>query len=165
MYEISIAIEQAEHPIDEERLRSAVKAVLGGEGIQSATISMAVVNDERIHELNLRFLQHDEPTDVLSFVLNAPDEPLDGEIIVSIETAARNAGRYGWSVADELLLYVVHGALHLTGHDDRTVEDQRRMRERERHYLSCWGLVPRYDDAKQTDADRSTGQAGACPCS
>jgi probable rRNA maturation factor len=145
MFDIAIANEQSVQPVDEGRLRAAVRAILEEEGIARATVSLAVVDDAAIHRLNRAFLGHDCPTDVLSFVLEA-GASLDGEIIVSAQTAAATAARYGWTTGDELLLYVVHGALHLVGYDDRGPEAMAEMRMRERHFLSYFGLVPRYDD-------------------
>ena len=85
-----------------------------------ATISVAVVDDDAISELNGEFLGHQGPTDVLSFVLEQGEDFLDGEVVVSAETAQRAAAEFGWSAAEELLLYVIHGALHLAGYDDAT---------------------------------------------
>jgi len=146
MYDIAITNEQTLQAVDEGRLRMAVRAILEEEGVARATISLAVVDDAAIHRLNRDFLGHDEATDVLSFVLEARDGVLDGEIIVSAQTAATTAARYGWTTADELLLYVIHGALHLVGYDDQGPEAMAEMRLRERHFLSYFGLVPRYDD-------------------
>lgn len=121
--------------IDAAKLRTAVETVLSGAGISSGEISLAVVDDAAIHELNLRWLAHDEPTDVLSFVLEEADGYREGEIIVSADTALARAGEFGWSANDELLLYVVHGALHLVGYDDKEAADREQMRQRERFYL------------------------------
>ena len=67
MVKVSIASPQATTPIDRARMRAAAQAVLGGEGIKEAGISLAFVDNPTIHRLNQRYLQHDEPTDVLSF--------------------------------------------------------------------------------------------------
>jgi probable rRNA maturation factor len=130
--------------VDLKRLRAGVQAVLEGEGIEQANISLAVVDDPTIHDLNRRYLEHDEATDVISFVLDQKDGIVDGQIVVSADTAAASADRFGWSPADELLLYAIHGTLHLVGFDDRTAAAQRSMRQRERHYLAQFGLRPRY---------------------
>ena len=100
-----------------------------------------------MHELNRQYLEHDYPTDVLSFVLEFDEtsKSLDGEIIVSSDYAAREAARYGWTANDELLLYVIHGCLHLVGHDDTTPAAKRAMREAEVRLLAGFGLVHRYD--------------------
>lgn len=144
--EVEIANEQDKLPIDEERLVAAARLLLRSEGITAATISLAVVDDPTIHELNRRHLGHDYATDVLSFVLEASPDRFEGEVIVSADTAISSAGRFDWSPADELLLYVIHGCLHLAGHDDQTDEARAIMRDREKHYLAEFGLLPRYEE-------------------
>jgi probable rRNA maturation factor len=144
--EIEIANEQALVQVDQARLAEAARRVISGEGIESATVSLAVVDDPRIHALNKQYLIHDSPTDVLSFVLEQSESHLEGEVIVSAETATVACGRFGWSAADELLLYVIHGCLHLAGYDDQTEIDLAAMREREKHYLATFGLAARYDE-------------------
>ena len=67
---------------------------------------------------------------------------LEGELIVSAETAAREAAVHGWKPADELLLYIVHGTLHLCGYDDLTDAARPIMRDRERQLLLHWNLTP-----------------------
>jgi probable rRNA maturation factor len=136
---------------DHARLRRAVRQVLTAAGIKTAEISIAIVSDEQMHALNRRYLQHDYPTDVLSFVLEYDEETqsLEGEIIVSADYAAREAARYGWTAADELLLYVIHGSLHLTGHDDTTPAAKQTMRAAETKHLAAFGLRHRY--AEQDD--------------
>lgn len=135
MLEIEVANRQKRHPVDIDRLRKAVELVLQGEGIERATLSVAVVSDRAIRPLNRRYLQHDYATDVLSFLLDSGPGWLDGEVIVSADTAASQAPQYGSSAADELLLYVIHGTLHLIGYDDTTPAERKRMLARQRRYL------------------------------
>jgi probable rRNA maturation factor len=164
MIEIELANQQKAFPVDESRLVAAVQRVLSGEGIRRGTISLAVVDDPTIHQLNRRYLQHDEATDVLSFVLERRGDTLEGEVVVSADTADSCCGRFGWTRDDELLLYAVHGALHLAGYDDQSPEDRQRMRERERHYLAGWGLEARYDETgtgDSADAGRPAGPGEA----
>lgn len=71
-----------------------------------------------------------------------PQSHLDGELIVSTETALREAAAHGWSPQDEVLLYVVHGLLHLCGYDDLTDEARPAMRLREQEVLAGWQLIP-----------------------
>jgi probable rRNA maturation factor len=146
MIEIDFANRQSKHALDEERLVAAARVVLTEEGMRGGNVSLAVVDDLTIHELNRRYLQHDYPTDVLSFLLQSGPGTVHGEVIVSADTAAEASLRYGWNVADELLLYVIHGVLHLVGYDDQNSQDQRAMRDRERKYLARFQLSPRYDD-------------------
>lgn len=146
MFRISIADDQQGLILDHARLRIVIESVLRGESIDEAEISLAIVDDPQIHELNRRFLNHDEPTDVLSFLLDQRPGYIEGEIVVSGDTAAARAVQFNWPPEDELLLYVVHGTLHLAGYDDQTPELRGEMRRRERHYLHGFGLTPPYDD-------------------
>lgn len=145
--------------VDEQKLAGAARRVLEEEEVPSATVSLAIVDDPAIHALNRRYLQHDWATDVLSFVLDERAGHLDGEVIVSADTAAAAAVRFGWSLEDELLLYVIHGTLHLAGYDDTTPEARREMRARERHYLAHYGLAPRYDEADELSEADGAGNA------
>jgi len=133
---IVIANRQRKMPLDRGALRAAVRTVLLGEGIEEAEVSLAFVTDAEIAELNWRFLRHEGPTDVITFPLNDTEEtPLTAEIVISVDTALREAKRRELPVELELTLYAVHAALHLCGYDDRTAPDRRRMRARERKYL------------------------------
>jgi len=144
LIQIELTNQQDQHPVDAERLVAAVRGVLQGEGLKRAEISIAVVDDTTIHQLNVQYLNHDYPTDVLSFVLQREEDYVDGELIVSADTAAAESIRYGWKAADELLLYVIHGALHLTGYQDGSEEEVAVMRSREDHYLAQHGLEPHH---------------------
>jgi probable rRNA maturation factor len=137
---IKITNAQSKLPVDKNRLRKAVRMILRDEEISKAKISVAVVDDPVIAELHERFLDDPDPTDVLSFVLEKSPGYLEGEIVASAETATSSALDYKWSAADELLLYVIHGALHLVGYDDTTVKKRTEMRKKEREYLARFGL-------------------------
>lgn len=146
MIQIDFRNEQRTLPVDEPRLREAIELVLRRAGIAQAEISVAVVDDPSMHELNRRYLNHDEPTDVLSFVLEADSDALDGEIIVSADTAASTALQFGWAAENELLLYLIHGALHLVGYDDLDPAAKSEMRRQERACLAHFGLTPGYTE-------------------
>lgn len=134
---IPIANRQKVLPVDQALLRRAVRLVVEGEGVKSAEIGLALVTDEEIAALNWQYLRHQGPTDVITFPLSEPDAvPLEGEIVLSAETARREAARRGLEPLRELCLYVIHGVLHLCGYDDRTQARRRLMRVRERLYLS-----------------------------
>lgn len=143
MFQIDVTNQQERHSIDASRLKTAVRQILNDAPFSSAVISLAIVDDPTIHDLNRRFLDHDYATDVLSFVLESTDERLEGEVIVSADTAARSAAAWHWSPADELLLYVIHGTLHLVGYDDTTPETRQEMRIREDDYLARSGVTRR----------------------
>jgi probable rRNA maturation factor len=142
LIQIELCNEQDVLAVDESRLRQAVEFVLRRAGVERAVISLAVIDDPAMHRLNRRYLDHDEPTDVLSFVLEEGESYVEGEIVASAETAAATAAKLGWAAEDELLLYVIHGALHLVGYDDLDPEARAEMRAQERLCLSEFGLTP-----------------------
>lgn len=152
MFEIDLMNRQSLLPIDDGQTRSIVIQTLQAEGISRAEVSISIVDDATIHEVNREYLDHDYPTDVISFLYESHDvhgDPtqrgLDGEVVVSAETAVRQAENYNWRPEQELCLYLVHGLLHLCGYDDQSPEDQSRMRDRERAVLQFWNLTPHYD--------------------
>ena len=136
MISITITNRQKTLPIDRRRMRRTVEAILCDAGIEAAEISVAVVDDAAIAKLHAKFLDDPEPTDVLSFLLDASDGRLEGEIVVSADTARAVAPRFKATAEDELLRYVIHGALHLVGYDDTTPRKRAVMRKHERKYLT-----------------------------
>lgn len=146
---VDVSDEQQVANVDTARLAAGVRRVLEGEGLRRAEVSVAVVDNAQIHQLNRQYLNHDYATDVLSFVLSEPGEPLEGEIIVSAEMAQQRADEFGWDWPDELLLYAIHGTLHLCGHDDHDDTQRQLMRQREMHYLAGWTTVPPSDRQRE----------------
>jgi probable rRNA maturation factor len=142
MLRVEISNMQTSVDFDGARMRQVAEAILRDAGVRDARLSLAVVDDGTIHELNRRFLKHDYPTDVLSFLLERDGDRLEGEVIVSADTAKRVSAEYDWPAADELLLYVIHGTLHLVGHNDTSTSDRAVMRGEERRYLVQFGLEP-----------------------
>ncbi len=141
MSKISVQSPQEIVPIDRGRLREIARSVLEGEDVKDYEISLVFVDNPTIHQLNKRYLDHDEPTDVLSFPYSAANaKKLEGELIVGVEIAKEQAAERGHDVQAELALYVIHGLLHLCGYDDKSAKDEKAMRERERHYLATTGL-------------------------
>ncbi len=156
---VEIGDAQRHVPIDHDRLRALAEGVLRGEGVSSASISLALVDDATIHRINREHLNHDEPTDVISFVLSDADEPsLSGELVVSTETAARVAGEIGAPPWNEVALYVVHGLLHLCGYDDLDDDAAALMRRREDEAMAREGLMNPF---RLADPRRSESQTGS----
>jgi len=117
--------------VDTEALVAAGRRVLAAEGAAPLTLSLALVDEARISALNRRLLGRDGPTDVIAF--EADDG--EGEIIVSVDTAARQAEELGHSLMDELRFLVAHGVLHVCGWDDTDPVDRQRMIERQHETL------------------------------
>jgi len=137
--EIDVNLQHTPFAIDADAIRAAAEAVLQGEGVITGEVSIAVVDDPTIHELNRQYLDHDYPTDVLSFSLG-DETSFEGEVIVSADTAAEKAAQYQMAPVDELLLYIVHGVLHLVGYDDHAEKGRLAMREREQRYMQQCGV-------------------------
>lgn len=133
-------------PKAEAKIRKAIRAVLRRHGAVRARISVALADDDTMARLNRDYLGHHGPTDVLSFDLRDAQDgqtAIDGEIVMSVDMAARQARKRGHTVEAELALYAVHGTLHLLGYDDRRKTDAARMHEMEDEILFSlgWGLV------------------------
>lgn len=152
---VDIVNQQKSLRISAARIRRVVRRTLEAERVGRATISVALVDNRIIHELNRQHLNHDYETDVLSFLFESEtsvpvpaempsndggtDRYIDGEIVISAEMAVQTALRFGWSAQKELELYLIHGLLHLCGYDDGTVSQRRLMRRRERSILKLIG--------------------------
>lgn len=138
--DVQIANEQAALAIDCHSITNVIRTIARSEGIAEGAVSVAFVDDAAIHLLNRKYLEHDYPTDVLSFVLEREQRILEGEIIVSTETAIAQANEYKLEAWEELVLYVVHGMLHLVGYDDKEESDRSVMRQKESDYMSQLGF-------------------------
>ncbi|MCE9544321.1 MAG: rRNA maturation RNase YbeY [Planctomycetia bacterium] len=145
-WKISIRLDSTVVEVDRDRIRAAVSEIMAEAGLKSAQVGIAVIDDGAIQQMNRQFLNHDYATDVLSFTMHRSATAVEGQIAVSAETAQREAADYGWPAADELLLYIVHGALHLVGYNDKTPSDAAAMRQREREVLAGFGLNPPWDE-------------------
>jgi probable rRNA maturation factor len=149
-------------PLTSAEVRRVCRIVLEQERASGAEIHVAIVDDAEIHRVNREHLAHDYPTDVISFLYSAEVGEkgsaaaqrkglsrgaglvIEGEIVVSFETAAREARSRRLESGRELMLYVVHGLLHLCGYDDLSPPEKRIMRRRERAMMAA------------IDADRDT---------
>ena len=143
MIKVLITNEQSQHEVDCEQLRAAVSGVVDEAEIGTGEVSLAIVDDATIHTLNVQYLQHDYPTDVISFVLEQAVGHLEGEVIVSADMAATVAQEYGWPAEHELLLYVIHGKLHLVGYDDKDPQQKIEMQVAERRHLKRFSIEHR----------------------
>lgn len=136
MIRVSVANRQELLELPRARLEEIARTVLEGEKVSNAKISLAFVDNPTIHDINKRFLNHDEPTDVITFPLSDPGaKTLEGELVIGVEIAMEQAKDRGHDVNDELGLYVIHGLLHLCGFDDTNPSAEREMRRAERYYL------------------------------
>ena len=158
-----------------ERLQEGLQAVARlNELPEESEVDVTIVDDEEIHALNREYRGMDKPTDVLSFALDedcededepeligGPEEHLFGDIIISAETALRQAEEYGHgleremenqsleqeiSFNDHYVHILIHGILHLLGYDHMTEEDKAEMRAKEEEALRAINLSEEYFD-------------------
>ncbi|MDB2687151.1 rRNA maturation RNase YbeY [Mariniblastus sp.] len=151
---IEIADQQSAK-FDADPLIAAIQMIADDHQVSRSEISVAIVDDPTIRKLNQQYLQHDYETDVISFVLdwNEDTGSLSGQLIVSTDTAATLADDVGSTMQEELLLYVIHGMLHLVGYDDKQPAAALEMRAAEKEYLSRFNIQHRgfnNDSANQT---------------
>ena len=117
--------------LDLASLEEAARLTLAAEGAQLEGLSLALVDDERITSLNARLLGRENPTDVIAF---EADEG-EGEVIVSVDTARRQAEEEGHSLLTELRYLIAHGVLHVLGHDDSDDDSRHNMLRRQDEIL------------------------------
>ena len=111
-----------------------LKMVAGSEMRRIGAVNIIFCSDNYILDVNMKYLQHDYFTDIITFDYCEKDV-LSGDLFVSIDSVRENALFYGVGFADELDRVMVHGLLHLIGYDDHTEEQTAQMREKENYYL------------------------------
>jgi len=128
--------------VDVARLRRVANAVLRGIGQSKSELSVALVDDASIAELNGQYRAKPRPTDVLSFSLVEGDFAdhrggMLGDVVISVETAAAQAAERHRSLDETVARLLVHGVLHLIGHDHEQDDEARAMQAEERRLLKA----------------------------
>ncbi len=135
---------------DEARISALIASILGRElpEVIDYVLSVHLVSDDTIQQLNAVYRAKDSPTDVLSFPLDKgefvlpPGEPVNlGDVVVSYPRAVAQAEEYGHSVERELAYLVAHGVLHVLGYDHELEDEQRVMRQKEEDALQPLGFT------------------------
>ena len=116
-------------------VRVRAERMLRALDLDDAELSVLLCDDETIHTLNRDFRHKDKPTDVLAFAMREGDGPLVrpevlGDVVISLETARRQASARGVAIVAEVTFLMAHGLLHLLGYDHQTDEEERRMSAR-----------------------------------
>ena len=136
--------------VDSRALTAAAKRLLDAVGESDASLSLSLVGDAEIQAINREHRGKDRPTDVLSFSLDGESEPapkvgaperLLGDVVISVETARRQAADYDATLQDEIYRLLIHGLLHVLGHDHREAGERRTMQREERRLADAIGLA------------------------
>jgi len=136
---ISIQNRQKLLSVDLGRVRRSLKRLLKELGFKDSEVSLLLVDDDQIREINKDYLQRDRPTNVISFAMTEGafgdvHPEILGDIILSVETAARDAVAYDIDFMDEVEFLLIHGLLHLVGYNHENVEswEAEKMKKMER---------------------------------
>ncbi len=139
--------------VDTRRLKTVARTLLREVEEGDSAISISLVDDTEIHALNREHRGKDKPTDVLSFPLYEPGEEahphaerLLGDIVISVDTARRQAAEYDAPLQNEIYRLLIHGVLHVLGHDHEEPDERTRMEAEERRLAAAIGMPWPYDD-------------------
>lgn len=158
-YDLNFQVQlETDLPLPVARMQQAVEWILQVHDVAPATgISIVITDDSEIQRLNRQFRGINAPTDVLSF----PDEPVPGEdepylgdLILALPYIQRRAGEEQHILSDELVLAVIHGALHLLGYDHDNAEHQSAMWNKQAEALRVMDvniIVPRFEFPDEAD--------------
>ncbi len=125
--------------MEKKKIAELARFVARKEGVRLGEIDVAVVGKKKIRSLNRQYLGRDNETDVISFDLSDTESGVvDGQIVVCGDLARRRAKRMKISIRRELLLYVVHGLLHIMDYDDTTAAAAEKMHARQERLLRAF---------------------------
>ncbi len=120
-------------PIFKETAREVLRSEF--KEVHKFSLTVILESDEELRELNVRALDHDYYTDIITFEIDREEHVIEAELYISIERARENALRFKASNRNELARLVIHGMLHLAGYGDKLAADKKRMRRKERYFL------------------------------
>ncbi len=137
-YQIEILAEASCRDLSEIKIKRTAQKILKALGWKKAALSIWLVNDRKMSRLNWRYMRHKGPTDILSFSQlegkSLPTQeqiPFLGDLIISLDTTARQAKEYGNNFFYEFSFYLCHGILHLMGWQDNTAKAAKRMERKQ----------------------------------
>jgi probable rRNA maturation factor len=143
---IVVANRQHVKKIDSRLLKEIVAAVLAELKIENAEVEIALVGEKQMAEINRRFLRHEGSTDVIAFdylekqkTENKKQKCACGEILICVEEAVAQSKKFKTNWQSEIVRYIVHGILHLLGHDDLHANSRRKMKREENRLLRGLG--------------------------
>ena len=119
--------------VSQNLVSSWIEKTIETEGATLGAVSYIFCSDDYLHQMNVEYLNHDTLTDVITFPYN--DNPIEGDIFISIDRVKDNAQDLNIAFNDELHRVMIHGVLHLCGYSDETDEQEAEMRRKEDEYL------------------------------
>ncbi len=131
-FKVNLINSQDKYRLPRTRIKNILEKVLRELDIEKE-VSFCFVDNPTMREFNKRFCKKDLPTDVLSFEYQDPYYL--GDVMISVDMAKDNFRRYKTSFFEELILYAVHGVLHLCGYDDSTPSKRRKMQRTQRRLI------------------------------
>ena len=139
--EIQIKSARRIHGLKNQKMRQMMEKALKDLGSDQSELSILITGDDQIHELNRQYLNRDKPTNVLSFPMNVDTDGIEtgmlGDIVISVDTAKREAAEMGITFHERIYELLIHGLLHLMGYDHEISEkDEKIMQKEEKRLLS-----------------------------
>lgn len=128
-YEVPVSLKQR------GVLKEYIASIFKKEGFKLNSLNYIFCSDDRLLEINKQFLHHDYYTDIITFELSDPQNPVEGEIYISVDRVKDNSRLIRESFIQEIHRVIFHGALHLCGYSDKTHKQRGVMREKEDFYL------------------------------
>lgn len=116
--------------IKRREISNWIKSVAASYNKKIGDIAYIFCSDEKILEINIRYLNHDYYTDIITFDYSE-EETISGDLFISLDTVRSNAEKFGTDYNEELCRVIIHGILHLCGLKDKSAEDEKMMREKE----------------------------------
>ncbi len=128
---ITISNRQRSWKLNLQLLKEIVAAALEELKIKEAELGIVLISAKAMALMNEKFLGHEGPTDVITFDYSEKRKQLHGEVFICVEVAEKQAKEFGTSRQSEVVRYIVHGILHLMGHDDLKAVARKKMKREE----------------------------------
>lgn len=122
-------------PISQKSIRALISRVFKTEKTRLNSLEINLVNDNKIRQINRKYLGHDYSTDIITFPYTNEKKNIEGEILISLDTVKKNANIYSTLYTKELKRVIIHGCLHLAGYKDSTTRQKELIRKKENFYL------------------------------
>lgn len=137
---VHFAFETPFHLKDRRKLKKWIQDTIKQHGKQMGDITYVFCNDEYLLSINQEYLQHDYYTDIITFDYVEKDV-ISGDLFISVERIRDNAVQNQWNFEEEILRVIIHGVLHLLGHEDLTETDEKEMRQAEEQALQSYHIL------------------------